>query len=100
MKNERTQLTRSQFERMTVHFPCNQIIVRIDKKEIRTKSGIRLDFNDQTLYAEGEDSHIADTSTVMGTVCKQPERLYFNKHDAKSMSWETTLETCVGDICW
>lgn len=100
MKNERITLSREQFDRMKCIFPCNKVIVRIEKKPINTPSGINLDFNDDVLYAEGEDSHVANMSTVMGTIVKQPDRLYFNPHDINSMSWETEIETAVDDVVW
>lgn len=101
MRNERTTLTKEQFERYTCNYPCNHIIVRIDPKEITTPTGIKLDFNDDVLYAEGTDSHVANMSTVMGTIIKQPEKLYFNPHDANSMSWECEdIETEISDTVW
>lgn len=98
MKNNRTSLSREQFDAMKCAFPCNQVIVKIEKKDIKTPSGINLSFNDDVLYGEGEGSHVADMSTVMGTIIKQPEKLYFHPHDSRSMSWETELETAVGDV--
>ena len=100
MKNERTTLTADQFARYQIHYPCNSVIVRIDEQEVVTKAGLRLDFNKETLYAEGTESHVADMATVMGTIVKQPERLFFHPKSMLSLSWECDIETLVGDVVW
>lgn len=101
MKNERTKLSAKAFASFRTPFPANKIIVRIDKKEIKTKAGINLDFNEDTIYAEGTDSHAANVSTVMGTVAKVPDKLYFHPRDVNSMSWEVDgFDLQVNDIVW
>ncbi len=102
MQNNRTHLTKAEFDRYEVSPPCNKIIVRVEHKEIKTPVGIKLSFNDDVLYAEGNDSHVANMSTVMGVVVKQPDRLYFNPRDINSMSWECgdDIETLVDDTVW
>ena len=101
MENNRIHLSKEEFERYEVHYPCNSVIVEVEyNKDIVTKTGIKVNFNEDTLYEEGTDSHIADMAHVVGIIVKQPERLYFNMRDIKSMSWECDLETQVGDMVW
>jgi hypothetical protein len=71
------------------------------KEEIKTKSGIILSFNEDTLYGEGDTTHVADMAEVSGTIVKQVDKLYFNRNDPeKSMSWDCDVDTQVGDVVW
>ena len=100
-QNNRTKLSKAQWESFETLFPANKIMVRIDKKDIRTKSGVLLSFNEDNIYAEGEGSHAADVATVFGTVAKVPEKIYFHPRDVNSLSWEPDgMDIQVGDYCW
>jgi hypothetical protein len=106
MQNNRTKLTSEQFDRFEIYYPANAVIVRMDSsKDLLTKSGIKINFNEDTLYSneDGTDtsSHVADVAAITGTIEKQIDRLYFNRKDVmKTMSWETTVETQIGDVVW
>jgi len=65
-----------------------------------TKSGVIIGFNEDDVYAEGDDSHSANLAEVYGIVEKVPQELYFNPDDPKSMDWETDIELEVGDMVW
>ncbi len=101
MDNPRIKLTKAELERYEMPYPCNSVLVRMPPAKDLLVSGIKINFNEDTLYAEGEDSHVADVAPVMGWIEKQVDRLYFNRKDtARSMTWDTDLETQVGDQVW
>lgn len=101
MENFTTKLTQREFDSYSVHYPTNLVIVKMPPEHDIKVAGITVNFNPDTLYAEGEGSHVADVAPVYGTVVKQVERLYFNPKDVvRTMSWETTLETEIGDTVW
>lgn len=98
MENPRVKLSKAEFERYEVHYPANVVIVRIAEKDIITSSGIKVNFNDEVQYAEGDDNHIANMACTNGIIVKQVEKLYYHRKDVvKSMSWKTALETHIGD---
>jgi hypothetical protein len=102
MENPTTTLTKEQFNRYKVHYPSNLVIVEMPpEKELITPTGINVGFNPETMYAEGESSHVADCAPVVGVIVKQVEKLYYNPTDtARTMSWKTPLETKIGDTVW
>jgi hypothetical protein len=100
MRNERTELTRKQFDKYNVYYPSNNVIVKMPPEyPIITPGGINIGFNPEVMYGEGEGSHVADCAAIHGTVAKQVDRLYFNRKDAQNtMSWDTDVETLIDDI--
>lgn len=102
MQNHRTKLTRKQFDAYKVAHPSNLVIVEMPpEKDLLTESGVKLNFNPDTLYAEGNDSHVADVCPVSGIVVKVVDKLYFSRRDVdRTMMWETDMELKVGDEVW
>jgi hypothetical protein len=101
MENPRIKLTQKEFDAFDVHYPSNLVIVQMPPEKDIEVAGIKVNFNPDTLYAEGESSHPADMAPVMGTIVKQVEKLYYNRKDTeRTMSWKTSLETLVGDTVW
>lgn len=102
----RTKLNREAFDRMQVYYPSNLVLVQMDKeKDLETNSGIKVNFNPDLEYGlineEDRSSHIADNAAVMGIIIKQVDRLYYLPKDtARTMSWDTDVETRVHDIVW
>ena len=79
----------------------NLLLVRVPTNEGRTtEGGIIVGFNDDVQYAEGSGSHMADMAEVHGTVVKAPDKLYYSKDDAYSMSWKTRMAVKEGDEVW
>jgi hypothetical protein len=101
MENFRTTLTKEEFDRYDVHYPSNLCIVQMPPEHDITISGIKINFNENVLYAEGEGSHVADCADVFGSVVRTVDRLYYKRNDTKySMSWQTTVEIQRGDVVW
>lgn len=78
------------------------VLVKVNTEPKKTKTGIIVGFNPDTLYSTGEDdrsSHPADVAEVKGTVIKVPDKLIFEKSDY-SMDWETEIEIKEGDEVW
>lgn len=102
MEINQVRLSRKEFEASRMCYPSNQVIIKMPpKEELTTSSGIVIGFNEDTLYAEGTESHIADVACVHGTITKQVDRLYFNRKNVEiTMSWECDIDTLVGDIVW
>lgn len=100
-ENPRTKLSRVAFENMNVHYPCNMVIVRMPPEKDILVAGIKINFNDEVLYAEGNESHIADMAPVMGVVSKVVEKLYYNRKDTlHTMSWDCDQPLIKGDRVW
>lgn len=70
---------------------------------LKTKSGIIVGFNKDTLYSTDEtdrSSHPADVAEIHGYVKKIPEKLIFDKQSDYTMDWKTDIEIEVGDEVW
>lgn len=102
MENFTTNLSQVQIDKGKMQLPVNMILVKMPPaKEIRSKAGVLLNFNEDVLYGEGEGSHVADMAPVWGWVYKTPEGLYYNKFDTeRSMGWKTSMPLQVGDKVW
>lgn len=101
MDNPRTKIDKKSFERYGVHYPCNMVIVRMPPEKDILVAGIKINFNDEVLYAEGEGSHIADMAPVTGAVAKVVDRLYYNRKDTlRTMSWDCDQPLIKGDRVW
>lgn len=97
-ENFRVTLTKEEFERYEVHYPSNYVIVEMEPRKDILVAGIKVNFNEDTLYGEGNESHVADMAPTHGVIVKQVEKLYYNRKDiAHSMSWKTDLATSIGD---
>lgn len=99
MENFKVKLTQEEFDRFECNYPSNVVIVEMEAEKDLLASGIKINFNPDVLYAEGDGSHVADCSAVHGTIVKQVDRLYYKRKDViNSMSWKTELETQIGDV--
>lgn len=94
------ELTKEELERAEI--PLNHVLIRIDRRAegLKTNAGIVIGYNEDTVYAEGDDSHSANLAENIGYVTKVPKALYFNPDDPKSMDWDTDMELQVGDQVW
>jgi len=101
MDNPRIKISKAEFERYEVHYPANLVIVEMPPEKDILVAGIKINFNDEVLYAEGEGSHIADMAPVTGVVAKVVEKLYYNRKDTlRTMSWDCDCDTQKGDRVW
>lgn len=94
------EITREELERAEIHL--NHVLIKITRRAegLKTNAGIQIGFNEDVVYAEGDDSHSANLAENIGTIVKTPKALYFNPDDPKSMDWETTMELQIGDMVW
>jgi len=99
-KRPQIELTKEELERAEI--PMNHVLIKMvfQAEGATTKSGVIIGFNEDDVYAEGDDSHSANLAEVYGIVEKVPQELYFNPDDPKSMDWETDMELEVGDMVW
>jgi hypothetical protein len=98
LSRPRTTLTREELDRAEI--PMNHILVEMKYKseDLKTHAGIQIGFNSETLYGEGDGSHIADVAETWGIVTKVPNKLFFEPGNPKSMDWETEMDLCEEDI--
>ena len=91
-------LTREELERAEI--PLNHVLIKITRRAegLATRAGVVIGYNEDTVYAEGDDSHSANLAENIGYVAKVPHGLYFNPEDPKSMDWETEMELQIGDM--
>jgi len=95
------ELSKSLLSKMRLTQGNNLVLVKVPTNEGRTtKGGVIVGFNDDVQYAEGPGSHMADMAEVHGTVVMVPDRLYYKKDDAYSMSWKTRMMLEEGDEVW
>ena len=94
------EITREELERAEI--PLNHVLIKITRRAegLRTNAGVTIGFNEDVVYAEGDDSHSANLAENVGYVTKVPQGLYFNPEDPKSMDWETGMELQIGDLCF
>jgi len=99
-KRPQIELTKEELERAEI--PMNHVLIKMvfRAEGATTKSGVIIGFNEDDVYAEGDDSHSANLAEVHGVCVKTPKELYFNPDDPKSMDWETDMELEVGDMVW
>ena len=104
MPSDRIELTKEEFDRGIMPFPNNHVLVKTiySSEGAKTKGGVIVGFNTDTVYAEGDNSWAADMQEVSGIVERVPEKLYFNddKDDINSMEWECDMELKKGDEVW
>lgn len=94
------EITREELERAEI--PLNHVLIKITRRAegLKTNAGVTIGFNEDIVYAEGDDSHSANLAENVGYVAKVPHGLYFNPEDPKSMDWETDMELQIGDLCF
>jgi len=99
-KRPQIELTKEELDRAEI--PMNHVLIKMvfQAEGATTKSGVIIGFNEDDVYAEGDDSHSANLAEVYGIVEKVPQELYFNPDDPKSMDWETDMELEIGDMVW
>lgn len=102
MEINRVKLSKEEFDKARLLYPCNVVIVEIPNatEEKKTKSGIVIGFNKDIIYVEGDDNHVADVADVYGIVVKVPERYYFSAKEQMSPSWDTDIDVMIGDVVW
>lgn len=93
-------ITREDLERAEI--PLNHVLIKITRRAegLKTNAGIQIGFNEDVVYAEGDDSHSANLAENIGYVAKVPKALYFNSEDPKSMDWSSKMELQVDDMVW
>lgn len=94
------EITREELDRAEI--PMNHVLVQITRhaEGLKTNAGIQIGFNEDVVYAEGDDSHSANLAEVFGVVTKVPDKLFFDPSDSKSMDWDTDMELQIGDLVW
>lgn len=94
------EVTRKQLDEGIL--PPNQVLVEsaITSEGLKTKGGVTAGFNEDTVYAEGDNAWNADLCIPYGTVYRAPQKLYFNEKDDASMMWECDMELQKGDKVW
>lgn len=94
------EVTRKQLDEGIL--PPNQVLVEsaITSEGLKTKGGVTAGFNEDTVYAEGDNAWNADLCIPYGTVYRAPQKLYFNEKDDASMMWECDMELQRGDRVW
>ena len=66
---------------------------------IKSKGGIIIGINRDEEYEDERTTHAADLAEIWARVYKLPEKLYFDKTDPRSMSWECDMDLEIGDLC-
>jgi hypothetical protein len=100
-KRPQIELSREELDRAEI--PLNHILVKITRRAegLKTHAGVLIGYNEDVVYAEGEDSHSANLAEIVGIVIKIPNALYFNPDDsARSMDWEMEIELIEDDVVW
>src|SRR3972149_2100282 len=94
------ELTKEELERAEI--PLNHVLVKIVRRAegLKTNAGVLIGYNEDVVYAEGDDSHSANLAEIVGIVIKVPGSLYFNPDDQKSMDWETNMDLIEDDMVW
>lgn len=98
--HDRPRTTLTKEELMRAEIPMNHVLIEMKYKseDLKTHAGIQIGFNPETLYAEGEGSHVADVAETWGIVTKVPNSLFFEPGHHSSMDWETEMELIVDDV--
>jgi hypothetical protein len=98
----RPQIAISKEELERANIPFNHVLIKMlhTSEGIKSKGGVIIGFNTDTVYAEGDNSWSADLAECYGEVYKVPQKLFFAKDDPNSMDWDTDMELMVGDIVW
>lgn len=79
----------------------NMVLVHVESNEGRTtQGGIIIGFNLDVVYGEGTGSHAADAAEVHGVVFKCCDKLFYQKDDPYTMSWDTDIMIQEGDQVW
>lgn len=94
------EITREELDRAEI--PMNHVLVQITRhaEGLKTHAGIQIGFNEDVVYAEGDDSHSANLAEIFGIVTKVPDSLFFDPTDSKSLDWDTDMELGEGDLVW
>jgi len=102
MERRTTKIKKTDLDGMTIPYGSNDVIIKITErsKDKRTKGGIYVGYNEDAVYAEGEESHAADVAEVWGEVFRRPKKLFYSKGDSDSMPWDTDIEIQEGDAVW
>ena len=82
--------------------PQNHVLLEMTytTEGIKSKGGIIIGINRDEEYEDERTTHAADLAEIWARVYKLPEKLYFDKTDPRSMSWECDMDLEVGDLCW
>ena len=82
--------------------PQNHVLLEMTytTEGIKSKGGIIIGINRSEEYEDETVTHAADLTEIWAIVYKLPEKLYFDKTDPRSMSWECDMDLEIGDTVW
>lgn len=100
MERPRIKLSKEELDRAKI--PLNHILVKMlhTSEGIKTKGGITIGFNLETVYAEGDNSWCADLAECYAETYKVPDNLFYDPDDPNTMDIDTDMELQVGDMVW
>ena len=93
-------LSRKQLDEGVI--PQNHVLLEMTytTEGIKSKGGIIIGINKGEEYEDETVTHAADLTEISADFYKLPEKLYFDKTDPRSMSWECDMDLEIGNLCW